>query len=221
MKTKKSLQEIDFKYSCEIKYDTYYQCQHGSDCCNNDYCRCGTIEDARVVEVPNMAYVVEKVAEFYGLTEEIDLYACDRLLTLHKAWDKDFYEVSVCGGYYGEEIDSVHFGNSQKLELAFEEYCKLKQVRSKVEFLLKAEYGHLIDSVQDKTWKIKLVKKDHILFGNKDYYRKMENEVVENYKDYSLPKGICLQENDKFRIIDGYHRLSANTDEKVKVIVGK
>ena len=111
--------------------DTYYPCQEGSDCCKDDYCRCGEITSTRVVSPPDFKDVVAKVAKHFALKansndNELDLYACDRILTFLKAYETDFYYVRVGGGYYGQEVEGVYFNYSEKLAGLFDRYFKLE-----------------------------------------------------------------------------------------------
>lgn len=35
-------------YTFEYKNKIYRPCENGSDCCKNDYCRCGQITDVKI-----------------------------------------------------------------------------------------------------------------------------------------------------------------------------
>jgi hypothetical protein len=52
--------------------------------------------------------------------------------------------------------------------------------------------------------------------------KSMRGVKVESYKDYTLPRGIVLEKDGKYRLIDGYHRVSAcNKSDNMLVIVAK
>jgi hypothetical protein len=53
-----------------------------------------------------------------------------------------------------------------------------------------------------------------------EYFKKVDKNVIEEYKDRNLPIAVCIRHGDKYRLIDGYHRFVANKDkEKVNIIV--
>jgi len=150
----------------------------------------------------------------------MDIYAVDRILRHYKMYETSAYEVKTCGGYYGEEVDGVHFSDVTKLEQCFTEYAGLTTEQEQVEFLLKLEYGYLLEAAQDKVWSIKEIKTVLINKGNEDYYRKLGTQKGGLYTNYSLPKCVVIARNDDFRLIDGYHRMVDNEDEVVTAIVG-
>jgi hypothetical protein len=217
---KKSLSSLRFHYDYDdIKYESYYPCQDGSDCCDGDYCRCGQILDTQILVPPTFSSVVEKVAKYYGFTKSIDIYACDRILRSEKAYDVHFYELYISPGYYGEEIDGIGFLSTDKLEKIFDDYGHTKTVKEKAEFLLKLEYGHLLDSLKDKKWTIKRVNKNDVIIPNETYFRKLVDQGI--YEDYNLIKCVCLEKDGKYSVVDGYHRISENKDDKLNIIAVK
>lgn len=217
-----SIEYINFNYcgGCDINYHTYRACENGSDCCDNDYCRCGEIQETIIRQPPELQYVVDVVAESFSLTDELDLYACDRILRHLKAYEPYFYYVRVCNGYYGQEIDGVYFSNPQKIKSIFNEYLKLTTIEQKVEFLLILEYGYILESLKGKKYTIKDVNHKSIIFPNEDYHTKVSIDNVD-YSYYLYPKCVCLYYNSKYKLIDGYHRMSANKNDIVRIIVGE
>lgn len=202
-----------------VDYDTYYACRNGSDCCDNDYCRCGVINNARIEEkYLSTEDVMNTVFNRKDLSE-IDAYCLERVYAAYKVWDADNWEVQVTGGYYGQEIGGCYFNTNEalKIDAAANALLALKTTRAKIEYILTLEYGHLLESVKDKRWSVKEVSKDKIHFGQEDHYRKLDRTVVDRYVEYNLPRGICLFKDGKYRVIDGYHRISAGGNE-VKII---
>jgi len=222
MKSQKDqrISDLNFYYvdGCDCSYNSYYACQNGSNCCDNDFCRCGTIVDAVVTSVPLMESFVHKISKIYPIESNLDKYAYERLSSLYGAWDHNNFSVNVCPGYYGEEIEGVSFDKAKELEEAVVKYNKLTKNRERIEYLLIAEYGSLLPIVQNKTWRIKKLKRSEIIIGNQEHFKKVDK--IARYEKYSLPKGICIEENDKYRLIDGYHRLFASSDVELKMIVG-
>lgn len=214
-KSKPPLSSINFYWEpgFKIKYENYRSCQHGSDCCDNDYCRCGIIENAEVTEVGDITGCFETSNEF-------SKYCVDRLLVARKIWDSDKWEVRVQWGYYGQEIDGVYLKNAEAIENEVNKLLGLSDA-DKLKYVLNLEYGYILDVLENKAFEICEVDKSSIIFGQEGHYKKCDKDIVEKYRDYELPRGICVKDGTKYRVIDGYHRISACQDEKVKIIVVK
>lgn len=216
---KRHLGNKSFNYDRGFKYDysVYYDCENGSDCCDNDYCRCGRIESTKILSVG-------PILHYFGNLEELDLYCVDRILAQNNVWDTASWKLRVTGGYYGEEIDGIYLTNSEEVENLVKECLALKDTTAKIEYVLNLEYGYLLEQIKNKKWEIKEVPKGMIRFGQHDHFVKLNKEAVAYYKTYTLPRGICLEnewEDGSFRVIDGYHRLSACQEDVVKIISAK
>jgi hypothetical protein len=92
--------------------------------------------------------------------------------------------------------------------------------------LLTREYGYVLDSLKTvKDWEVREVNYKDILFPNKnrfEYTTRVDSKLVAKYRevDLDLPKGLVVLEDNKYRVIDGYHRLIASdTKDKVKLLV--
>lgn len=218
------LSKLNFHYVAgfDIEYEEEFECQNGSDCCDNDYCRCGVIFNANVTKVGSAENIVKHIesALDYEKLNAIEHYGVERLASFHKVWDKDRYEVGVCGGYYGQEIDGIYLSDAASLEAKINEFLALKTNRDRIEFLLTEEYGFVHERVQNKTWKVDVVEKDKIHFGQSEYYRHVNENLLKDYFDYNFPRGICLKEDGVYKVMDGYHRLTACKDDIVEIIVG-
>lgn len=213
-KSKPSLSSTNFQWEpgFDITYSRSTDCEeHG--CPKEGICRCSTIKDARVIEVGD-------ITRNFGLLDEFQRYCVDRLLVARKIWDTDNWEVRVRRGYYGQEIDGVYLENANKIEQEVNELLKLSDT-DKIKYVLKLEYGYILDVLENKDFEICEVERSSIIFGQEGHYKKLDKGMVEKYKDYELPRGICIQDGEKYRVIDGYHRISACQDEKVKIIVAK
>ena len=210
----KKLSNYDFQYDCKVDYDEDFPCQNGSDCCDGDYCRCGVIENARVKSIPDVLNLL------FSEEAEIDRYCIDRILAISKIWNKELWDVDVCGGYYGQEIYSVKFRHSSEVDEHIASVLSLGDIKSKIEYILKLEYSFLLDSVKDKQWEFRDIRWSQLSFGNDSYRHKLDDSPY--YDDYQLAKGICIQstsDDAKYKLIDGYHRLS-KYQSFVRVIVG-
>lgn len=207
-----------------LQYEVDYDYERSQCTCNayedGYYCRCTTIERAWVESI-NVKLVVNKLYKKYCKEHsEINEYCFDRICSALKIWDKDYYEVESCGGYYGEEIEGVYFENEEKLAEAFSEILGFDSDVEKIKFVLELEYGYLIDKVSKATVAYILpVPTRHITLPQQEYFVKLSREVIEDYKDRKLPIAVCIENGGWYKLIDGYHRFVANKDRNMNTII--
>ena len=228
----------DFKYMVSYDYDTIYSCEE-SGCNEEGICRCGHITNTYLNKVDVSAIVNNIYSEIFdnsistkrnnvinslwGISSEIQKYTIDRILRVNKIWKPEFWNINVSGGYYGQEIDEVILIedmvlkiNSQ-LEMAFQ----IDNLSERVEYLLTLENGFILDDIKDKKYHISVIDIDDIIFSNTEHKRKVVIEELEHYSDrnYSGIRGIVKKDGIKWKLIDGYHRLSKTENKLVKVLV--
>ncbi len=217
------------RYSMEVKYETYYPCHDGSNCCDGDMCRCGQIKDAHV-ESAKRSDVIEPITS--KCNDIILAYCIDRIMTMSGMLDKDNWEVNVYRGYYGEETDGVELS----LPVLVEVCTRLREIETlsdidRIKKCLEYEYGYVLPRLQDvRSVSVKDIDIAETNGLNQDYYHKVEMDKVDLYADYQLPRVVCLKNkwagstvgDSRYYLIDGYHRLvSANKNKisKIKAIV--
>jgi hypothetical protein len=88
-----------------------------------------------------------------------------------------------------------------------------------VKYLLVQEYGYVLESLTGRTWTLEKVQKDCMVFRNQERFSRLDKTMVEAYKTYGLPRAICILEENKYRVIDGYHRC-AGVGGNLSVILG-
>jgi len=231
----------NFRYNTEYDYSDYRDCSaHGCD--DEGICRCGTIENAHVISV-NIPSMVNEIHGNYfdntlatkrnstinnilgGVSKEIDIYTIDRILRINKVYEPTNWEVQVCGGYYGQEIDDIILDDSiaRKVEDQLDKAFDIIDLTERIEFLLMLEYGELLPSLQGCKYSVETVERDSIIFGSDEHYRKVNSKNLEHYSDkkYQGIRGIVLVKGDKFRLIDGYHRSSTSENRTIKLLVGR
>ncbi len=221
-----------------VEYDYYYNrdCEsHGCD----SICRCGQIEDAHVTSV-NVSQMVQEIKSSYfsdsksskrnskinyilgNITDDIDLYTIDRILRINKVYEKSNWEVQVCGGYYGEEIDDIILEDSvaQKIENQLEEAFNITELFLRIEYLLQLEYGYILPELKGKNYEVTSIERDKVIFGSEGHYKKVASEELPHYSDktYNSFRGIVIQKGEQYRIIDGYHRCFASENRMINVI---
>lgn len=193
-----------------------------SEChCNDDYCRCTTIEHTWIDKI-NVRDVVDELYRKHSRTDsDIDEYCFDRICYAFKIYDKDFYEVETGGGYYGEEVYGVYFENEEKIFNAYYEMLALNTNIEKIKYCLKLEYHYLLDCVETASLAhIVRMPPNNIHLPQTEYFIKLENNVIEEYKNRKLPIAVCIRDEGKYRLIDGYHRFVANKEkDSVNIVV--
>lgn len=157
---------------------------------------------------------------FDGVDKRIDIYCLERILTINRIWEAINWDWYHSNGYYGHEIDKI-IVNSEIADLInhqVNECEKLVTLKDKVEYLLKLEYGYILDSLQDCNYQIDEVDRDLIFFPQKAHFEKVKKRS--SYKNRSKDNimGLCLFEDGSYRVIDGYNRLSQSKSKSVTII---
>ena len=236
------LKEIAFQYN-----GTYVDLSYQNDCesygCEEEgICRCGTIWNEKVesVDVPKIAeriyddfFEKGKAANrnnainqvLYGIGKDIDIYAIDRTLRAYKIWESDIWDIEVYNGYYGEEVGDVKIKESiaDKIEEYLCAIFSLPTLKEKIESLLKAEYGKVLPELANSSYESIVIDKDDIVFGAESHLNNVMKKDLSFYSDRSYKgiRGIVKKQGDKWRVIDGYHRISSTKFPKVKVFAAK
>jgi len=228
----------DFKYMVSYDYDTIYSCEE-SGCNEEGICRCGHITNTYLNKVDVSAIVTNIYSEIFdnsistkrnnainslwGISEEIQKYTIDRILRVNKIWKPQFWDINVSGGYYGQEIDEVVLIEDMVLKInsQLESAFQIDNLTERVEYLLTLENGFTLDDIKDKKYHISVIDIDDIIFSNTEHKRKIIIEELEHYSDrnYSGIRGVVKKDGIKFKLIDGYHRLSKTENKLVKVLV--
>lgn len=231
----------NFRYHLDYDYNDYRDCS-GYGCDEEGICRCGTIEDAHVISVNIPLMVGEIYANYFdnslstkrnstinsilgGVSKEIDIYTIDRILRINKAYEPTNWEVQVCGGYYGQEIDDIILEDdvAQKIEEQLDKAFSIIDLSERVEYLLMLEYGKILPELENRQYSIETVERDSIIFGSDEHYRKVNTENLDHYSDknYQGIRGIALVKDGRFRLIDGYHRSSTSENIKIQLLIAR
>jgi hypothetical protein len=236
---------MDFYYSgINVDYNFKYSCRQ-SGCDQEGICRCGEIVDQEITDV-DLLHIVEKVYDnffdddektrkrdekinevLFGTGKDFDYYTIDRILRSSKIWEKHLWDINICSGYYGQEIDKVELTQSvaSKLENQIYEALSINSFTERMEYLLMLEYGKILPELEDCIYEIIKVKKEDLILGSDSNVKAVKDEMTINglkhYKHYTGIKGIVIPKGDKFRVIDGYHRIFVNNNNYPKVIVAK
>jgi hypothetical protein len=223
-------------YGAHYKYDNAYDCD---DSCFQDICRCSTIINTNVYKV-DISDIVDKIYEeifdntksisrngiinslLYGI-DDLDKYLIDRILTIYKVWDNNNWDIEITNGYYGEEIGDVKLKENiaDKIEDDIINITSLGSLNEKIEFLLKKEYGYILTELENLNYKLIKIQKNDIIITNKQQLDLVNSKDLEYYldKNYNKIRGIVTKKGDKYRLIDGYHRITSTDNQYVSVLL--
>jgi hypothetical protein len=235
-----NLKEKDFIYNGCIEYKYEYARDCDSYGCDS-ICRCGRIEDASV-EV-DMTKLVEELYEFYlsgdtlvevrdnklrnllyGTNKEFDLYTIDRIVRKYRLWDSCNWDIEVVGGYYGQELESITIDAGIANQIDTYMGCAFSlSFNEQVELLIRMEYETILDDLKDVDYEIVTLETEDIILSNVDYKKSLVKEHFTHYDDYEYDgiRGIVLLKNGRYKLIDGYHRMTTTKSKEVRVILAK
>ncbi len=229
----------DFKYMVSYDYDNVYSCEE-SGCNEEGICRCGYITKTYLYKVDISAIVNNIYSEIFdnsistkrhhainslwGISKDIEKYTIDRILRINKIWKPEFWNINVGSGYYGQEIDDVILTEDivQKLNSQLERAFEIDNLNQRIEYLLQLENGFILEGIKDKNYQVSVIDIDDVIFPNTEHQRRVIIEELEHYSDknYQGIKAIVQKDSHrKWKVIDGYHRLSKTENKLVKVII--
>ena len=234
------LKDIKFQYNgVYVDYSYTYDCENYG-CDEEGICRCGSIKN-ECIESVDISLIVKKIYDdffeqgkaanrnntinevLYGIGKDIDIYTIDRIIRSYKIWENENWDIEVEGGYYGQEVNDVKIKESvaDKIEEELLIVFSLPSLKEKIEYLLKVEYGKILPEITDCNYKFITIDKDDIIFSTEKHLDKVMKKDLDFYSDknYNGIRGIVKKSGDKWRVIDGYHRIFSTKFPRVKVLV--
>lgn len=222
-----------------VEYTLVNDCE---ECCDTEgVCRCGRVENARVSAVDlkmlcrhfhSLFFEHGKTSRrngminqiLYGSEKELDTHCIDRVLRANRAWLAEAWEVGVIDGYYGQELGEAQIRDRilEKINSEIEEVLGLGRISEKVEFLLRLEYGRVLPELDGKRYEIRKIAAADIIRGSSGHSNLVSAKNCDYYSDLNFSGIRCLVSDlgdGKYRLIDGYHRISATLKETVTAIV--
>lgn len=228
----------DYRWDGSVDYDYQRETSCEESGCDM-ICRCSVITDTEITKV-DVSSMAESIYEKYfgdtkaskrdaqintvlfGTGRDIDIYTIDRILRINKVWESHNWDIEVCGGYYGQEIEGVRLDNffANKLEQDILKALSIEDINKRIEFLLELEYGYLLPEMAGRKYSIVEIPKDDIIMGSVEHYKKVESKDLKHYLDnvYNGIRGVVIPSDSKYRLIDGYHRITSTKNAIVKVI---
>jgi hypothetical protein len=232
------LKNKDFLYTgIDIDYKRDYDCS-SYGCDSEGICRCSSIYDEQIINI-NVSEIVDSIYNdiydnskatkrnnvinsIFGISKDLELYTIDRIVRKSLIYDENIWEIVIEGGYYGQEIGSVRLDSTyaDKLSQKINESMVIDNVKNRVEYLLNIEYGYILPELLDKEYRIITINKSDIIFGNENHLKNVSTKELEFYSDinYDGIRGVVTKKEGKYRVIDGYHRLSKTSKKSVMVI---
>jgi hypothetical protein len=233
------LKDITFQYNgVYIDYSYSYNCE-SYGCDEEGICRCGSIHNESVESV-DVSLIVKKIYDdyfehgkaaarnnvinevLYGIGKDIDIYTIDRIIRSYKIWESENWDIEIEAGYYGQETGDVTIKESiaDKIEEELLTVFSLPTLKEKIEYLLKVEYGKVLPELSNCTYESIVIDKDEVIFGVEKHLNKVMKKDLDFYADrnYSGIRGIVVKSGDKWRIVDGYHRIFTTKWPRLKVL---
>lgn len=202
----------DLHYNVDVTYD------NGTDeCeCGDDYCRCSTIVNTTVESIP-----YDRLAEEIAPESILIKYCVERILRHFKPLrEQSSWDIEVEGGYYGEELGEVKL-NKDVAETLSNILLSLENATDNqaIETALQVEYGFVLPTLKDKNWTLERVAVAELELKNKHHAANLDEEQVVSYRIDEKPVvGLVLHLDNKYRVIDGYHRITAAKKNKKNVV---
>jgi len=233
------LKDITFQYNgVYVDYGYTYDCENYG-CDEEVICRCGTINNEHIDSV-DVSLIVKRIYDeffeqgkasnrnnainevLYGIGKDIDIYTIDRILRSYKIWENDNWNIEVDGGYYGQEAGNVTIKETiaDKIDEELWIVFSLPSLKEKIEYLLNVEYGKILPELSNCNYESIVIDKDDVVFGVEKHLNKVMKKDLDFYSDknYSGIRGIVVKSGDKWRIVDGYHRIFTTKWPKLKVL---
>lgn len=201
----------NIKWCANFDYDD--GSKFGCDCPPDDYHRCATVTNVRISNI-DYEEIFRDICGHKDIRNIKD-YCLDR--GIRRIISLDSFEGYGVAGYYGEELVR-EFTATEELTEFISFLLKASDTKA-IERALMLEYGFVLDSIKNKKWKmIDKVPVECISYG--DHYKKVDLETVEKYKMSKNNSCLCRGGPNKFKLIDGYHRLAAvkQSDKKNKIM---
>ena len=250
------LRNINFHYNgVSENHNITYDCE-SSGCNDEGICRCGMITEAYVtnVDIVRISSIIydtinddndtsrkrnEKLDILLnGYGKDMDLYTIDRILRKWKVYDPESWDIEICGGYYGQEIDeiSLKYDLCEELNTEIIKALSIESLKERVEYLLKLEYNKILPELEESEWSLEIVDLDKIIFGSEHHVKKCKKEIEKGsvkYRGYfyddknyntvltNLIRGVAIKKGDNYRLIDGYHRCLSTGNNRVKLLIAK
>jgi hypothetical protein len=229
---------IRYDFKKFITFQINYICECSEYCSVEGVCRQNKITDIQIQYI-NLHAIAEKIFSFIhnirsqqfmrqdklsellnGFNHRLEIYGIERLLNNAKVYDINKWTYNVANGYYGQEIDSVWLSEDtlNELEDRIFKYTSYEDIKNKIEFLLKCEYGYVLPELLNCKYRISRISISEVYFGNLKRFNQSVNKNIYKSRNQENIMGICIRQNDVYKVIDGYNRMSQSKLKKIYII---
>jgi hypothetical protein len=201
----------DYKYIMTYDYDSYRDCQNGSNCCDNDYCRCSKITNFSI-KCFRYDQIINKISKLPLL----DQYVIHRLFTFYDLPNIQNFNPIIVSSYYGEELDAIQLDPTIKTTIS-NHLISLTPLSNidKILYSLNIEYDIPATSLSN----YKFAEVISIPINDIKYTPYLLNKYNDQI-DYFLPRGIIIKDDNLYTIIDGHKKISQDIrNEKLEIQV--
>jgi hypothetical protein len=233
--------ENDFRYCVDVNHYGSYSCEE-SGCNDEGICRCYMIDEVTInsVDITRLTQNIfdqlntddsqyrrdKKITSLiYNYDSDmINKYCIHRILTHRKVWDVDNWKSEIIGGYYGQEVGDVLIKKElfDKVNDDIKNIYQLDTLEDKINYVLKLEYGYILDQIKDRKYEVISIDKEDLEFGQSNHHKNILHKKIDYYSDKKYlensVRGIAYWQSGKWRVVDGYHRLTETKFPKVRII---
>jgi len=220
-----SFEKYNWQYHVDVEYETEHNC-HAEGCDEEGICRCGWIVNPRIESISHENIVQAIVNVLIGAQTNIQAYCIDRVVrSILNSYFEFEWDIDVGGGYYGQEIDCVSLEAAPTITSKLKELLQLKTDKERIFYALNLEYGYILPKLKVlDQWTIEELPMKSVLLPQQEYQKKLKTNQIKAYETWNLPRGLVIEENGGYRVIDGYHRTQAAINQKLDTalyLVGK
>lgn len=100
-----------------------------------------------------------------------------------------------------------------EIETSYHKFIN-QNLTDQINFLLSDEYGYLLPEVSHGKWELIEVPVSSLIMPNVNHSKNLSSEIIQDYliqlqEGKELIGGLFIPKNNYYRLIDGYHRLTA------------
>jgi hypothetical protein len=237
------LENLFFEWEQFLRFDYGWETSCEEFGCNEEgICRCGVIVDFRLSNINvqdltkliykklfNNTKAIRRINNIHSLLndyehESINCYFINRVLTINKIWSEENWNFTILNGYYGQEVGEIRMKEEvfERVNSQLQQILNLDTLEDKTTLSLKFENGFHLETLKGKKFTLNTISKSELFFANPNHLEKTKLEDLSHYKDYhyyKYPFGIVIKEGDKYRVIDGHHRILKNDIKNYLLII--
>lgn len=183
----------------------------------------GVINNVQVLEIDFLG-VIEWIEYKMGLSFDlIQRYCIDRVLTHYRLYQEQNWRIKT---EIDLNLDRAQIGGIYiRPDFAREIESRINTLdtwstNGQLALIYKMEYDIVPSAINKCNWEAKRIDKDQLEISE-DGETDIDDELLSNYQGYNLPRGLCVKNNNKYKVIDGRYRCRASNEKRIQMIVGE